>query len=580
MAPKTSVSGPLTQEGVEDLVSKSAVGRALAAVLLPLSDSGDSGSVDALCVAHLVYVRAGGFLLVVPLEEEVHGVLESLEGEEFEEVQAAFQSGSVEVEGVRGNTLGIAEVELVDFPWSAVSNFFPGTALRQNRFKESGRVQLQVGGQSGRPAKSSVFELADRWISSATGPPTAQEYLTAEEGPPEAEGDLDGEPLSPGDERRAFLSRKGAVPGQELRALQERITLLEGELQRRAVAPAAAPLGPASSCSVKTPPLFGTQQGQLSPADWSRLQQLAGAPPPRAAGVEQRRKALAPLVEEQDGFLAELEKEAEDVVTAEMGLETAGDPNSQMAKIMMAQFQQNSLLLRKLVGPKHPDPITGLLSGASDSASGSGGGSGVKGCLARDAYVRASQDLTLVANTVRKNALQELGYPPSKEDGNLLRKCLERRMPVAEHRTLAYVGTLVAEGWSTAYESQNLEMMGVLAKIMIFLEQASIDGGKLQLAWLLTGHQEPPWQILLNSKKKPGLQPFSRLAAPSWISANLAYLKDLDFMETRMSSLTRQSPPERPERDLESKPKPKPKPKKGFGKGKKSDQSPEGDTEN
>jgi hypothetical protein len=123
-------------------------------------------------------------------------------------------------------------------------------------------------------------------------------------------------------------------------------------------------------------------------------------------------------------------------------------------------------------------------------------------------------------------------------------------------------------------------MMGVLAKIMIFLEQASIDGGKLQLAWLLTGHQEPPWQILLNSKKKPVLQPFSRLAAPSWISANLAYLKDLDFMETRMSSLTRQSPPERPERDLESKPKPKPKPKKGFGKGKKSDQSPEGDTEN
>ena len=50
------------------MVSKSAVGRALAAVLLPLSDSGDSGSVDALCVAHLVYVRAGGFLLVVPLE--------------------------------------------------------------------------------------------------------------------------------------------------------------------------------------------------------------------------------------------------------------------------------------------------------------------------------------------------------------------------------------------------------------------------------------------------------------------------------------------------------------------------------
>ena len=51
------------------------------------------------------------------------------------------------------------------------------------------------------------------------------------------------------------------------------------------------------------------------------------------------------------------------------------------------------------------------------------------------------------------------------------------------------------------------------------------------------------------------------MAAPSWVSANLAYLKELDYIETRMSSLTKQVPFERPEKDLESKPKAKPKAK-------------------
>ena len=298
--------------------------------------------------------QSSGFLLVVPLEEEVHEVLNSLEGEGSEEIHAAFHSGSVEVESARGSVLGIAEVELVDLPWSAVSNFFPGIALRQNRFKQSRAVQLQVDGRIGRPSKPSVFELADSWIISAAGPPTVQEYQAAEEGPSGAEQDLDGEPFGPQDEFRPFLSRRAAEPNQELRALQERITLLEGELRRRPMTPAVPPVGPAPAYKEKTPPLFATQQGQLGPEDWSRLQQLAGSPPLRAAGVEQRRKALAPVVEEQDGFLAELEKEAEEVEAADLGLETGGDPSNQMAKIMLAQLQQNFLLLRKLVGRSIP----------------------------------------------------------------------------------------------------------------------------------------------------------------------------------------------------------------------------------
>lgn len=148
-------------------------------------------------------------------------------------------------------------------------------------------------------------------------------------------------------------------------------------------------------------------------------------------------------------------------------------------------------------------------------------------------------------------------------------KYIERRMPVAEHKTIAFVAHICAHGWHRAYASGNVEMMGILAKLLIFLEQASIDSGKLRLAWLLTGLQEPTWQILLSSRKQPGLQAFSRLASPAWVAANLGYLKELDYMESRLQTLNRvPGAPSKTDLDEDAAPRAKAKAKKGQGKGK------------
>ena len=114
---------------------------------------------------------------------------------------------------------------------------------------------------------------------------------------------------------------------------------------------------------------------------------------------------------------------------------------------------------------------------------------------------------------------------------------MERRVPLADHLLLAQFATLVADGWSTGYASGNLELLGVMGRFMIFVEQCALDAGRSQFAWLLTGLQDPPMHLLVNQKRRPGMEPFSRLCSPSWISANLAYLRDLDFMESRMGSL-------------------------------------------
>lgn len=122
---------------------------------------------------------------------------------------------------------------------------------------------------------------------------------------------------------------------------------------------------------------------------------------------------------------------------------------------------------------------------------------------------------------------------------------------------------MLAEGWAVGYESGNHELLGVLAKMLCFLEQMSIDNGRTQLAFLLTGYAEPSMHLMMTAKRRPGLQPFSRLAPPSWVSANLAYLKDLDFLESRASAVNRVPKALADGEEKEDKPNPKRKPKGG-----------------
>lgn len=262
----------------------------------------------------------------------------------------------------------------------------------------------------------------------------------------------------------------------------------------------------------------------------------------------------------------EIEREAEEPAE---GLVQLGDLELQgamtMEQMMLSQLKQNQVLLQKLVAPRHSDPVLGALSsGGSDS--GGGSASGVKGCLAREAYVKISQDLPKLASVVRTNALRELGIHPSKEDGSLMKKYLERRMALGEHRLLAHFGCMLAETWTHAFETQNIDMMGALARMFLFVEQAGLDAGRLQMAWLLTGFQEPAIHLMPTAKKLPGLAPFSRLSAPAWISANVAYLKDLDYFEARMHTVGR-GLTETAVEDVTPTPKPKPKPKQRPPKG-------------
>ena len=222
-----------------------------------------------------------------------------------------------------------------------------------------------------------------------------------------------------------------------------------------------------------------------------------------------------------------MEKEAEAQDQVENSLDALQGGGS-LHQVMLAQLQQNQILLERLTTPKHTDPVLGALAGGSDGSSSSS--SGVKGMIAREAFVKAIQEVSKVAASCQQRALTELGYDETKLDASLMRRYVERRVPLAENRQLTYMAFMLSEAWAAGHESSNVELQGWVCKMMIVIEQICIDGGRLNLAWLLSGQQDPPFHLLVQNRRRPGLQPFSRLASPSWISANLAYVRDLDVL--------------------------------------------------
>lgn len=135
----------------------------------------------------------------------------------------------------------------------------------------------------------------------------------------------------------------------------------------------------------------GGAQQTVSSADWQKLNVLAGSPPPRVASVEQRRPTPSPLIAQQEGLYAEVEKEA---MEDEMGvlmdpatLQAAPANMDPMQQIMWVQLQQNQALLARLIGNRTQDPVLRALGGGGQDSGGGSSSSGVRGCLARDVFI-------------------------------------------------------------------------------------------------------------------------------------------------------------------------------------------------
>ena len=339
-------------------------------------------------------------MLIIPNHSDVpHVAIEALK-EPGSEEQPLFQPGACLLETQRGRELTEEPVQLVDLTWTYVGHFtLPH--FGQHAVPRDQVLGFMPGDSTCRPRLAEAQGLAADWLVSMDAT-TAQEYLTGEEFMDEGE-DVDPPPAP-------------EPEPQLVSQLQARIAELETRLQDRSTAVQPAPV--AAPPQMKAPLLFpGGTPPNVSTADWAKLQTLAGSPPPRVSSAETRRKTVPSQVAQLEHAFADLNREADEAEEVNLELPPDLKTSDPMHRLMFLQMQQNSVLLKKLTAAKTQDPVLGALSGGGGGDSAPASSSGVKGCMARDAYVRAVQDLAKVSEVTRVNLLKELGIHSSQETG-------------------------------------------------------------------------------------------------------------------------------------------------------------------
>ena len=509
------------------------------------------------CQVFLLRVRALGFMCLFPAEPSVQNAFAQVEQSVGIEEKCAITEVEVDVETAKGKGLGSISMLIADVPW-AYLRLFRKVQLRSGNTTPI--YSFKFGTAIARPTVISAEAVADRWISEMLDADTAREYSTAEE-----MHDVPEE----GSER---IGEHGAFHTGEIEALHVRIAQLESLLHSQG--------GAGPSIAAGSPPgqggqtLFaGAQRSGLSATEWAKLHKAAGATPKRIARAERtgptsfaEHPVLDTLRAEQEKEVVEVDAEEELEAELSASLAAVQDPTH---RLLILQMKQTQAIMKTLAPKTAQDPFSSLLGGSDSGQGGSSSGSlNVKGYAARELYLKHLEEDAKVVEVIRRNARQELGISPEREEASLLRSYLEQRIAVSDHKTMAQVGYMMAWGWEQASITGNEQMLAFCGRMMTYVEQACLDGGKTHLAWLLTGLVEPNYQQLAVNRKKSTLSPFARLPAATWVAANVSYLKDIDTFETRLRQIGpgRQIPPAPKDQVDDPNPKRVPK-KKQRGKG-------------
>ena len=198
-----------------------------------------------------------------------------------------------------------------------------------------------------------------------------------------------------------------------------------------------------------------------------------------------------------------------------------------LQRLLLVQTRMLSQL-----APKPSDPLNAALGGASAKDEGS---LNARGSAARDAYVKlVSTNRAQVALEIRRLAAQELGVSAENPPSNLLRDYAERKLPSGDFRTMSMLASFAGHMWQSARETDNPDLESWASMLMLFLDQTCSEGGRTQLSWLLMALPEPNYSVLV--RKPSGVRPFSRVCPSLWMSANIAFLREIDWLGTRMST--------------------------------------------
>jgi hypothetical protein len=184
------------------------------------------------------------------------------------------------------------------------------------------------------------------------------------------------------------------------------------------------------------------------------------------------------------------------------------------------------------------DPMLGLGNASGGSSNSS---IGVQGSASRDRMLQIRQDHqgALGAEVAQNMARRVGGRVPKNERPDPL-KYLERFGGYAQNRELGLLAWLVCNLLSNLWAKEWGAVDDDACLLLLAIEQANLDGGHWDLAWIFALQEDPPTSVFSRVATPTTInRNFSLLASQSWITVSMAYLRELETLQTRRSELTR-----------------------------------------
>ena len=178
-----------------------------------------------------------------------------------------------------------------------------------------------------------------------------------------------------------------------------------------------------------------------------------------------------------------------------------------------------------------------------------------------------------IRTNMRRRLAIALRIPESELTPQAMVRFFERCVPLGQQKGLTYFAMLISMMWECLERQDHKRLEGLVALSAVYVEQTALEGGKHQLGWLLTGLDQPMFNLTTQNTTRNQAEPFGQLLDPSWMQANLAYLKDLDYFNNRQAAVGRSTTSEGPV-TADPKPKAKGKPRRGAGRGKPQENAP------
>ena len=239
---------------------------------------------------------------------------------------------------------------------------------------------------------------------------------------------------------------------------------------------------------------------------------------------------------------------------------------SPMAQALLEQSKALQTLMNHFQA-SNSDPMSDLSSSTPTT--------GIKGTMAREKLQRELSAGTGQFFLKVHQAMQRRVNPTGRiaadlselpHTGVTLLSYLEKYGGYGQQKELGLIQWSLGHAFDAAAQGEVGLVMDHLALSIVMIEQAALDNNRFHLAWLLRLLDDPPQNLWLSrgSSATGSRRPFAPLAAQSWTTTSLAYMKEAEVLNNKRTELMNQPKPKQPSEDGSPK---KPGPKRRPGKG-------------